>query len=155
EADCLELIQRPVEEFPDIYPPDVAYAIWDLTGGQPYFTQLLCYELVEQLNRKKEKIVQMDDLETVLPQVFERGYQVFREFWSALTEGQRELLLILAEERTPGDEALKFAPILVRKEILAPEDRGWSFRVPLLRRWILAGQRAFFSVARDEPLGQV
>ena len=140
EADCLELIQRPVEDFPDIYPPAVAHAIRELTGGQPYFTQLLCHELVEQLNRKKEKIVQMDDLGTVLPAVFERGYQVFREFWETLTNEQRELLLAVAEEKTPGEEAMKAAAGLVRKEILAPEGGGWLFRVPLLCRWIMEGQ---------------
>ena len=138
EADCLELIQRPVEDFPDIYPLDVAHAIRDLTGGQPYFTQLLCHELVEQLNRKKEKIVQMDDLETVLPAVFERGYQVFREFWETLTSEQRELLLAVAEEKIPGEEAIKAASVLVRKEILAQEGDGWLFRVPLLCRWIFS-----------------
>ena len=140
EADCLELIQRPVEDFPDIYPPAVAHAIRELTGGQPYFTQLLCHELVEQLNRKKEKIVQMDDLGTVLPAVFERGYQVFREFWETLTNEQRELLLAVAEEKTPGEEAMKAAAGLVRKEILAQEGGGWLFRVPLLCRWIMEGQ---------------
>ncbi|WLE98405.1 MAG: ATP-binding protein [Candidatus Electrothrix communis] len=143
EADCLELIQRPVEGFPDIYPPDVAYAIWDLTGGQPYFTQLLCHELVEQLNKKKEKIVQMDDLETVLPAVFERGYQVFREFWETLTNEQRELLLAVAEEQETTEEERRAASLLVRKEILAPERRagsGWLFRVPLLCRWIVEGR---------------
>ncbi|MCW5202713.1 ATP-binding protein [Desulfobulbus sp. US4] len=143
EADCLELIQHPVEDFPDIYPPAVAHAIRNLTGGQPYFTQLLCHELVEQLNKKKEKIVQMDDLETVLPAVFERGYQVFREFWETLTNEQRELLLAVAEERETTEEERRAASLLVRKEILAPERRagsGWLFRVPLLCRWIVEGR---------------
>ncbi|MCI5208043.1 MAG: hypothetical protein D3910_04465 [Candidatus Electrothrix sp. ATG2] len=136
KEDTLALIQEPVEDFPKIYSPEIAGAISDLTGGQPYFTQLLCHELVEQLNRKKTKIVQMDDLETVLPAVFERGYQVFREFWDTLTKGQRDLLLALAEERPSGEETVKAASVLVRKEILAQENGGWLFRVPLLRRWI-------------------
>ncbi|MCI5142083.1 MAG: ATP-binding protein [Candidatus Electrothrix sp. ATG1] len=137
KEDTLALIQEPVEDFPKIYSPEIAGAISDLTGGQPYFTQLLCHELVEQLNRKKAKSVQMDDLETVLPAVFERGYQVFREFWDTLTEGQRGLLLALAEKRPPGEEAVKAAPVLVRKEILSQENGGWLFLVPLLRRWIV------------------
>ncbi|CAK8720712.1 hypothetical protein GMJAKD_10000 [Candidatus Electrothrix aarhusensis] len=143
EADCLELIQHPVEDFPDIYPDAVAHAIQDLTGGQPYFTQLLCHELVEQLNKKKEKTVQMDDLEMVLPAVFERGYQVFREFWSVLSETQQGLLRAVAEEREPSEEERGGGALLVRKEILAQEGSGWVFRVPLLCRWILAGQGAF------------
>ncbi|WPD21469.1 MAG: ATP-binding protein [Candidatus Electrothrix scaldis] len=140
EADCLELIQHPVEDFPDIYPTPVAHAIRDLTGGQPYFTQLLCHELVEQLNRKKAKTVQMDDLQTVLPAVFERGYQVFREFWQSLTDPQRALLRAVAEAKTPSEEAMRAAPVLVRKEVLAQQNGGWYFRVPLLRRWLVEGQ---------------
>jgi len=148
EADCLELIQRPVEDFPDIYPPAVAHAIRDLTGGQPYFTQLLCHELVEQLNRKKEKIVQMDDLGTVLPAVFERGYYFFDEFWNTLSEVQQALLLAVAEERETTEEERRVASLLVRKEILEQEGSGWAFRVPLLRRWILAGQGNISSCPR-------
>ncbi|XCN72013.1 MAG: AAA family ATPase [Candidatus Electrothrix aestuarii] len=140
EDDCLELIQHPVEDFPDIYPTPVAHAIRDLTGGQPYFTQLLCHELVEQLNRKKAKTVQMDDLQTVLPAVFERGYQVFREFWQSLTDPQRALLLAVAEAKTPSEEAMRAAPVLVRKEILAQQNGGWYFRVPLIYRWLLEEQ---------------
>jgi len=137
EADCLELIQHPVEDFPDIYPDAVAYAIRDLTGGQPYFTQLLCHELVEQLNRNKAKRVEIDDLETVLSIVFERGYQVFREFWESLTQEQRDFLLAVAEEKTPDEKTLQAAPVLMRKEILAQEKSGWSFRVPLIQQWII------------------
>ncbi|CAK8722511.1 hypothetical protein GKODMF_14095 [Candidatus Electrothrix gigas] len=141
EADCLELIQQPVEDFPDIYPAAVAQAIWNLTGGQPYFTQLLCHELVEQLNRDKVKTVRMNDLQTVLPAVFERGYQVFREFWESLTQEQRDLLKAVAANQFPSEEAATAAPLLIRKEILAQEEsqeeRGWSFRVPLIQQWIV------------------
>lgn len=142
EADCLELIQQPVEDFPDIYPDAVAHAIWDLTGGQPYFTQLLCHELVEQLNRNKAKTVQMDDLKTVLPAVFERGYQVFREFWTTLNNAQQQLLRSVAEKQDPSEEeeADRVAPLLIRKEILAQEEKGWSFRVPLIQQWIIKNE---------------
>jgi hypothetical protein len=145
KEDTLTLIQEPVEDFPDIYPAEVAQSLAKLSGGHPYFTQLLCHELVEQLNRKKAKRVAMDDLETVLPTVFERGYQVFREFWDTLTDEQRDLLLAVAEERMPDeglvDRLAKAAPMLIRREILAQEETGssgYSFRVPLLQRWVQA-----------------
>ncbi|WYD79927.1 MAG: ATP-binding protein [Candidatus Electrothrix gigas] len=138
EADCLELIQQPVEDFPDIYPAAVAQAIRDLTGGQPYFTQLLCHELVEQLNRDKVKTVRMNDLQTVLPAVFINGYYCFNEFWCALSEEQRTLLTALAQGETVVPERHRTAAsMLVRKEILSQENSGWSFRVPLIQQWIV------------------
>ncbi|MCI5113251.1 MAG: AAA family ATPase [Candidatus Electrothrix sp. AX1] len=138
EADCLELIQQPVEDFPDIYPAAVAQAIRELTGGQPSFTQLLCHELVEQLNRDKVKTVRIDDLETVLPAVFINGYYCFNEFWCALSEEQRTLLTALAQGETVVPERHRTATsMLVRKEILSQENSGWSFRVPLIQQWIV------------------
>ena len=141
EEDCLDLIQHPVEDFPDIYPDAVAQAIWELTGGQPYFTQLLCHELVEQLNRNKVKSVRMNDLDTVLPVVFERGCQVFREFWTVLSPAQQGLLSALAEERKPDEEVIKAVPILLRKEILAQDGESWLFRVPLMQQWIVTTEQ--------------
>ncbi len=146
KEDTLALIQEPVKDFPDIYPAEVAQALAKLSGGQPYFTQLLCHELVEQLNRKKAKRVEMEDLETVLPTVFERGYQVFREFWDTLTTEQQELLTAVAlgirgrPDEELVDRLAKAAPMLIRREIIEEEagSSGYSFRVPLLQRWVLA-----------------
>ncbi|MCI5135979.1 MAG: hypothetical protein D3920_13120, partial [Candidatus Electrothrix sp. AW2] len=91
--------------------------------------------------RDKVKTVQMNDLQTVLPAVFERGYQVFREFWESLTQEQRDLLKAVAANQFPSEEAATAAPLLIRKEILAQEEsqeeRGWSFRVPLIQQWIV------------------
>ncbi len=137
EADCRELIQKPVKDFPDIYRPAAVEAVYRLSGGQPYFTQLLCHELVEHLNRQKRKSVETDDVEAVLPAVFEVGYQVFRELWDALTEEQREVLRAVAAERTPGEEAERAASGLAGKEVVARTEDNWEFRVPLLRQWLL------------------
>ncbi len=134
--DAMELIIRPVEDFPDIWPEDAAEAVWQLTQGQPFLIQLLCQEAVDHLNRKKAKTVQVSDVEAVIPAAFEHGHYYFDEFQRALTDEQRELLRALAkgEQVTPNLAAA--APVLVRKEVLVQENGGWSFRVPLLGRWI-------------------
>ncbi|XOF34287.1 MAG: AAA family ATPase [Candidatus Electrothrix sp. YB6] len=138
--DALELICRPVPDFPAIWPDGAAEAVWQLTQGQPYLIQLLCSEAVDHLNRNKTKAVQPGDVEAILPAAFEHGHYYFDEFWNALNDAQRKLLRAVAEEREPIEETGRAASMLVRKEILAQEDNGWSFRVPLLQRWILTGQ---------------
>jgi len=136
--DAMELIRRPVEDFPEIWPEDAAEAVWQLTQGQPFLIQLLCQEAVDHLNRKKAKTVQVSDVEAVIPAAFEHGHYYFDEFQRALTDGQRELLRALAkrEQITPALAAA--APTLLRKEVLVQEEGGWSFRVPLLGRWLAA-----------------
>jgi hypothetical protein len=138
--DAMDLICRPVPDFPAIWPEAASEAVWQLTRGQPYLTQLLCSEAVDHLNRNKARTVQPDDVEAILPAAFEHGHYYFDEFWKTLSHAQQELLRAVAEEREPGEEAARAATMLVRKEILAQGDNGWSFRVPLLGWWILTGQ---------------
>jgi AAA+ ATPase superfamily predicted ATPase len=134
--DAMELIRRPVEDFPDIWQEDAAEAVWQLTQGQPFLIQLLCQEAVDHLNRKKAKTVQVSDVEAVIPAAFEHGHYYFDEFQRALTDGQRELLRALAKREQITPDTAADAPVLVRKEVLVQENGGWLFRVPLLGRWI-------------------
>jgi len=136
--DAMELIIRPVEDFPDIWQEDAAEAVWQLTQGQPFLIQLLCQEAVDHLNRKKAKTVQVSDVEAVIPAAFEHGHYYFDEFQRALTDGQWELLRAMAKGEPVTPELAAAAPVLVRKEVLAQKEGGWSFRVPLLGRWLAA-----------------
>lgn len=69
------------------------------------------------------------------------GDYFFDEFWNTLSEVQQGLLLALAEERKPDEEEIKAAPVLLRKEILAQNNEGWSFRVQLIQHWLVFNAR--------------
>ncbi|WP_417909079.1 AAA family ATPase [Candidatus Electronema sp. PJ] len=140
--DALALIRSPVEEFPDIWPPAAAEAVWQLTQGQPYLTQLLCQEVVDHLNRKKAKAAQVSDVEEILPAAFEHGHYYFDEFWQALNKQQRSLLAAVAKAEPIPQELITAAPGLLRKEILMQENGGWVFCVPLLAQWLVAKLQA-------------
>ena len=58
-----------------------------------------------------------------------------------LSPAQQGLLLALAEERKPDEEAIKAVPILLRKEILAQDGESWLFRVPLMQQWIVTTEQ--------------
>jgi hypothetical protein len=81
-------------------------------------------------------MVQVSDVEAVISAAFEHGHYYFDEFQRALTDGQRELLRALAKGEQITPELAGAAPTLLRKEVLVQENGGWSFRVPLLGRWI-------------------
>jgi hypothetical protein len=67
------LITRPVDDFPTVYAPETVEAILELTRCQPFLVQLACFELVERLNRERRKLATPDDLQVVVPVLFERG----------------------------------------------------------------------------------
>lgn len=59
-------------------PQEVAEAIVDRTGGQPYLRQLYGFWLVEELNKSKCRRAELTDVETVDQIVFEQAAPFFR-----------------------------------------------------------------------------
>ena len=80
---AIDLLRQPIpvsEGFPDdTVPPDVATAIVDRTGGQPYLTQLYGFWLVEELNNQKRRRAEMPDVATVDDIVCDLAGPFFRE----------------------------------------------------------------------------
>ncbi len=139
KADAVELICRPVPDFPEIWPEAAVEEVWQLTHGQPFLIQLLCQEAVEHLNRRKAKTVQPGDVAAVLPAAFEHGHYYFDEFWRALNEDQRTLLAAVAKGEAVPPELHTAAAALLRKEVLVQEENGgYAFKVPLIGEWIAA-----------------
>ncbi len=137
EEDARALIRQPVEDFPEIYDDEAVEAIIHLTRGQPYLIQLACYELVERLNREGRRWVEREDVEAVVPVLFERGQMYFWEFWNlSLTPEQREVLRALVQGGEVREEMKAVADRLVVKEVLDRADDTYRFQVPLIRRWV-------------------
>ena len=144
ESEARELIKLPVADFPDIYENSAVDAIIDLTRCQPYLVQLMCYEIVEKLNQdcreyKRDTDIEkanIDDVEIVVPKVLERGIHYFRELWTNLTEGERKLLVFIAQGKVYNTNNSKVALKLIQKEILQRKNAGYCFQVPLVQKYI-------------------
>ncbi|MDB9353220.1 AAA family ATPase [Nodularia spumigena CS-588/05] len=142
ESEARELILQPVEDFPNIYEPTAVDEIIQLTHCQPYLVQLVCYELVELLNRdirrnqRQANIAKAtaQDVQTIIPTVLERGDQYFRELWTSLEDSDRNLLRRVIQSETPTQQDKGVVRKLARKEILTQE--GNAFQVPLVQRFV-------------------
>lgn len=80
---AVDLLRQPIppeEGFPaDAVPLEVAQAIVDRTGGQPYLTQLYGFWLVEELNRDRRKHAELADVEKLDHIVCEKAGAFFRD----------------------------------------------------------------------------
>ncbi|WP_448269470.1 AAA family ATPase [Nostoc sp. DSM 114159] len=116
--------------------------IIQLTRCQPYLVQLMCYEVVELLNRDIRRNrreadtakATAQDVQKVIPVVLERGDQYFRELWRSLTDSDRSLLRRIIHGETPTPQDKGVVRKLTRKEILTQE--GNAFQVPLVQKYI-------------------
>ena len=141
KPEAVELITRPIPDFPDIYLPEAVERIIYWTHCQPYLVQLLCSELVDYLNRKypqnnlKVKAT-AQDIDNIIPKALEVGSAYFNEFWDiTLNSQEREFIRNLIKHAHPMEKAPVVGNKLIDKEILKLDDNNQvHFRVPLIER---------------------
>ncbi len=133
QADALDLLCRPIPEFPkDSLPRALAEKIFSATGGQPYLLQYCGSELVNLLNRENRLRAQPHDLDTVFEKVLAGSGSYFRQTVAPLPASARSALTALAKGRVP-DLAPADRRRLQRRLLLTPDN---GLAIPLLAVWL-------------------
>jgi len=158
------LIRQPVAGMLDI-DDLVVEKILALTNGQPYFTQLICWALVEHCNNRQRNYATINDINDVLDEILATGKAHFAYIWNQAEIGERLALAGIAHTIKPGktwarpDDILELLEShgvqierhsliaqldgLTGKEVLelAPEGNlRYRFQIELLRLWIQKNQ---------------
>jgi hypothetical protein len=146
EADSRDLITKPEpqRDFPEIYDPAAIDRIWHWTAGHPYWTQNLCFEVVQLLNREQRRRATVDDVDRALDRATESGSAILREFWdNSLTASQRAALTQLLTQQPLRPEDDRPLQKLLHKEILRPDPSspsGYRLWVPLYHHHLTTAQ---------------
>ncbi|WP_293122781.1 ATP-binding protein [Microcoleus sp. bin38.metabat.b11b12b14.051] len=156
-----QILANPDDDFILDYKPEALDRIYELTGGQPYLTQLIGFLLVRHYNdqvfeigRPRDPMFSIEDVEIVIndPDFFSRGRYYFTGVWGQASEGapgQQQILRALAPhldgmncdslsaeigmDRTSLEEALK---TLERHDVVQQSDGCYCISVELFRRWV-------------------
>jgi hypothetical protein len=159
--DAQRLIVEPVK--PNIeYDPLAIERIIGVTGGHPYFTQVVCHELVSYHNETQRSYLTANDVAQVLDRIVERGEAHFKFIWAESAANERAVLLALSDvletaETASADDVrgrldkcadcptdipvpqvldrLEMGDILTRS---GPRSNLYRFKIDLIRRWIYA-----------------
>ncbi len=158
EEDARDLIVKPVNDFPPIFPPAVVDEVVRLSHCHPRLVQLLCALLVDRMNEQKrtpESPTTVADVEAVVPKAFEHGGNYFLEVWNNHTNGEvgREVLrqIVHAPGHSLSRDELRAAiadetvlraavKILRRREIIVEQDGHdgrYEITVPLMRMYVM------------------
>jgi AAA+ ATPase superfamily predicted ATPase len=146
EAEARDLIQHPIDNFPDIYTEGAIDEIIYLTRCQPYYVQLMCRVLVDRLNainrekarlnQEKQRQLAQGDVQAAILKSLEQGGAAFRERYQELTESEREFLHKLIKEPVLAVAESRSWPRLVEKEVLEVTEEGYRFQVPLFQKFV-------------------
>lgn len=138
--------------------------VLELTHGHPYFTQLLCSVIWENVNENDVAVpgtptISEEDVDCAVSQALKFGANAFNWLWDGFPPAERVIVAAMAEvqeEIITQDRLvetlnrsgvrlvareLEFAPeTLIDWEILIESDGAYRFAVPLLRSWVLANR---------------
>jgi hypothetical protein len=159
--DAQRLITEPVKPHLE-YDPLAIERIIGVTGGHPYFTQVVCHELVSYHNETQRSYLTANDVVEVLDRIVERGEAHFKFIWAESSANERAVLLALSDvletaELASADDVrgqldkcaacpteipvlqvldrLEMGDILTRS---GPRSNLYRFKIDLIRRWIYA-----------------
>lgn len=169
-GDVTRLVCEPVRPFGMEYDPLAIERIYQVASGHPYFTQVVCHELVTYHNETRRSYITVTDVDAVLDRIVERGEAHFKYIWAESGTTQRLTLLALAELLEVGEKVMpedllahlekrgRPVPLMELQQALAaleardivgradPRSNLYRFRVDLIRRWIYATRPAYEKV---------
>lgn len=160
EKDTVRLITEPVEGRV-IYGRGVMDVIYRLTAGQPFYTQVICQNVVDFMNEHRQNWVTVVDLGHVITEIIDNPLPQMIYSWDALSDDEKLGLSLLGEVLTDGVEYATAAELrasvkandypvnlsentirltleeMFRRELLEKDaEDGFRFKVDLLRLWI-------------------
>ena len=159
------LTTEPVVPYGMEYDPLAVERIIQVTAGHPYFTQVLCHEMVAYHNEVERSYMTVTCVDQVLDRIVERGEAHFKYIWAGATSDEQRVLLALTDLLPDGEAAatpaqmaeelarkgysvsgealtqaliqLRTRDIIVRSGV---QSSLYRFKIDLIRRWI-AGTR--------------
>lgn len=170
--DTARLITEPLKGYIH-YSGDVVDLIYRLSGGQPFYTQVICQNLVDHLMEEERNEPTVQDLDGIVKGIVDNPLPQMIYSWNSLSEGSKILLSSLAgvlegSQTWAGagdvihyfrhsrlalpysrEEILILLEEAYHKEFLEKkEDNLYRFRMDLPRRWIRR-EHSIWKVAKE------
>ncbi len=142
---ALKLITQPVQE---LYPlePAARERILQITGGHPYFTQLICHGLFQHWQHTRAATLNVSDVDAVVDEAVERGLAVLKHTWEESTPAEKALLAGAAAAMGQANVKVSdqdIARALQKQNLIIPPDEAGQAYKSLLARDILTGETQF------------
>lgn len=101
--DTVRLISEPVEGRV-IYGRGVSEAICRLTAGQPFYTQVICQNVVDYMNENRQNWITLADLQAVTADIIDNPLPQMIYTWEALSDDEKLVMSLLADLLQDGND---------------------------------------------------
>jgi AAA+ ATPase superfamily predicted ATPase len=159
EQDTMRLITQPIEG-QITFSEGVLNAIYRLTSGQPFYTQIVGQNIVDYVNETEKLNIDIEDLNRIVNEILENPLPQMIYFWNSLPQGQMLMLSLLADILDDPEKNISPAEIIKQSKkkklgisldshlvntlleglyhlkYVSKTDNGYSFQIDLMRQWI-------------------
>jgi AAA+ ATPase superfamily predicted ATPase len=157
--DTRRLITEPVQRFVT-FDESTVEAIYRLTAGQPFYTQVLCQNVVDHLNECRKNRVTQTDLDAVTEDIVRNPLPQMIYVWDSLGTLEKLAMSALAELQHKKEVFIPVAKMLrflqqkdsgfrpsrkeltaalehlYERELASKKDNAYRIQIELLSRWI-------------------
>jgi len=169
--DAIRLITEPLRNFVT-FAANTIEAIYRLTAGQPFYTQVVCQSLIDHLNERRKNRVEPADIEAVTEDILRNPLPQMIYIWNSLDDMEKLAMSVLAELQH-GSEAfipvMKFLRFLKHKnggfaasrkelitalenlydrELVSKKENHYRIAIALLARWIRQ-EHSFWKIIQE------
>ncbi|MBN1136502.1 MAG: AAA family ATPase [Anaerolineae bacterium] len=170
--DVRSLVTEPVAPAGLEYDPLAVDRIIQVTAGHPYFTQVVCHEMVAYHNETRRNYLTAGCVDQALERIVERGEAHFKYIWAGATPEEQRVMLAVTDLLPDADSGATPTQIaaeldckgyelseedltralahLQAKDILVrsgPQSSLYRFKIDLIRRWISISRPAVAAIA--------
>lgn len=169
--DTLRLVTEPVKNTVT-YDKKVLDQIYRLTAGQPFYTQVVCQNIVDHLNDHQKNHVEIEDLNQIVQEILENPLPQMIYFWNSLSNEKKLILSFLSEiledssSFIQASEMHKFSrkrefginlslktisttlETLYHQQLLKKTESGYNFYMDLFRGWVKQ-DHSFWQVMKE------
>ena len=145
-----ELITKPAQGVLE-YEEEAIKAIFNLSAGHPYFTQIICFAIFSRAREKNSFKITSADVEIIVDTAIEIGEAGLSWFWDVFSIPEQVVFSAIAQAQETGQDYLKLLKIQgidaknqlinqARKQLLDNgflDATGEKIKVELVRRWII------------------
>jgi formylglycine-generating enzyme required for sulfatase activity/AAA+ ATPase superfamily predicted ATPase len=129
-ADAERLITEPVKGTVQFDSKSLE-AIYRLTAGQPFYTQVVCQNLIDHLNEHQKYCVDEADIEVVTEGILQNPLPQMIYIWNSLNDLEKLAVAVLAELQPKTDQ---FVPVSKIVKFIKQKDRGFPIVAAELQR---------------------
>ena len=118
-----------------IYEPAALERIYELSGGIPFYTQAIGYQLIELANQEMKYTITVADVNRIIPQTLERHLFFFKYNLDQLDDTQKAILAVIAKGEPLSNPRKRDIQELENRQLIIEENGNYRFVSGLFEEW--------------------